>query len=162
MCLPGCSEQCAGDRGPQSSEQATHFACEKAIPCRTRSWRPRVPAAGARNLKSAQSGWERVQKVFWTRGAKVSQDTTKTRFCTATLFCTSARRLWRPWPKRPFAPSLLTTLGTFEVSGPCSRHSPCPSFPWCFCFLGVFLAAEVLGLLGCFLLIFQGFLGFAG
>ena len=32
--------------------------------------------------------------------------TTKTLFCTgATLFRTSARGLWRPWPKRPFAPS---------------------------------------------------------
>ena len=34
---------------------------------------------------------------------------------------------------------------------------PCPSSPWCFCFLGVFLAGDFLGLLGCFLLIFQGF-----
>ena len=37
---------------------------------------------------------------------------------------------------------------------------PYPSFPWCFCFLGVFLAAQVLGLFECLLLIFQGFQGF--
>ena len=35
---------------------------------------------------------------------------------------------------------------------------PCPSFPWCFCFLGLFLAAKFLGLLECSLLLFQGFL----
>ena len=34
---------------------------------------------------------------------------------------------------------------------------PCPSFPWCFCFLGVFLAGNILGLFGCFLLVFQKF-----
>ena len=32
---------------------------------------------------------------------------------------------------------------------------PCPSFPWCFCFLGVFVAATFLGLFECFLLTFR-------
>ena len=35
------------------------------------------------------------------------------------------------------------------------RMTPFPSFPWCFCFLGVFLAARFLGLSECFLLIFH-------
>ena len=34
---------------------------------------------------------------------------------------------------------------------------PCPSFPWCFCFLGLFLAAKFLGLSECFVPIFQSF-----
>ena len=47
---------------------------------------------------------------------------TETLFCTgATLFCTSARGLWRPGPEDLLHP-LLTTLGTLEVLGPCSRH----------------------------------------
>ena len=33
---------------------------------------------------------------------------------------------------------------------------PVPSFPWCFGFLGVFLAAKFLGLFGCFLPISRG------
>ena len=40
---------------------------------------------------------------------------TKTLLCTgATLFCASARGLWRPWPKRPVAPS-PNHLSTFAV-----------------------------------------------
>ena len=33
---------------------------------------------------------------------------------------------------------------------------PCSSFPCYFCFLGVFLAAKLLGFFECFLLVFQG------
>ena len=38
---------------------------------------------------------------------------------------------------------------------------PCPSFPWCFCFLGVFPPGNFLGLFECFLLVLQGFWVFA-
>ena len=34
---------------------------------------PRAPATEPRNLKIAQSGWERVQTVFWPAGERVSQ-----------------------------------------------------------------------------------------
>ena len=40
-----------------------------------------------------------------------------------------------------------------------ARQKPCPSFPWCFCFLGIFAALDFLGFLKCFLLILQGFTG---
>ena len=44
--------------------------------------------------------------------------TTQTLFgTTATLFCTSARGLWHPWPKDLLRP-LLTTFGNFQFSGP--------------------------------------------
>ena len=39
---------------------------------------------------------------------------------------------------------------------------PCPSFPWCFCFLGVFLAGDFLGVFECFLLISQFLKGSQG
>ena len=44
------------------------------------------------------------------------------------------------------------TLKPFSV---CAK--PCPSFPWCFCFLGVFLHGHFLGLLECFRLVLQAF-----
>ena len=34
---------------------------------------------------------------------------------------------------------------------------PCPSFPWCCCFLAVFLAAKFLSIFECFRLVFQCF-----
>ena len=36
-------------------------------------------------------------------------------------------------------------------------EQPRPSFPWCFCFLGVFVRGNFLGLFECFLLVLQGF-----
>ena len=72
-----------------------------------------------------------------------NRDTTLGRFfavCWALL-------VTNPLPPTPFAEPLMHKLLTH----------PCPSFPWCFCFLGVLLAAKFLGLFGCFLLIFQGF-----
>ena len=58
------------------------------------------------------------------------------------------------------------TLGVFEVFlvlsiRPRKRRTGSigsVTFPWCFCFLGVFLAAKFLGLFECFLSIFSGFL----
>ena len=42
----------------------------------------------------------------WSKGLPRVFCTTQTRFCTgATLSCTSARGIWRPWSKTPFAPS---------------------------------------------------------
>ena len=43
--------------------------------------------------------------------------------------CTSARGLCSLGPKG-LLPPLLTTLGTFEVSGPCSRHSGSQGKVW--------------------------------
>ena len=58
----------------------------------------------------------------------------------------------------PFHPSLRRPfLLSIHLDAP-----PCPSFPWCFCFLGVFLAATFLGLFECFLLSSQGFKGSDG
>ena len=38
---------------------------------------------------------------------------------------------------------------------------PCPSVPWCFCFLGLFLPGTFLCVFECFLPILQGFQGLA-
>ena len=58
-----------------------------------------------------------------SKGLPIVFCTTQTLFCTgATLFCTSARGLCSLSPKDLLHP-LLTTLVTFEVSDPCSRHS---------------------------------------
>ena len=73
-----------------------------------------------------KSGFERVQKVLWAKGlkgllhwCKRELHGCKTGFwwCKRLLgdLCTLApKHLWHPF---------RTTLGTFEVSGPCSRHS---------------------------------------
>ena len=56
----------------------------------------------------------------------------------------------------PHEPFLLGVGVVFNL-----LKKPCPSFLWCFCFLGVFLAAKFLRIFECFLLTLQGFLGFA-
>ena len=60
----------------------------------------------------------------WRDGLPGVSCTSATLFCTsATLSCTSATGFWSTYAKTPFAPPLLTTLGAFEVSDPCSRPS---------------------------------------
>ena len=44
----------------------------------------------------------------------------------------------------------------------CVTDVPCPSFPWCFYFLGLLLAVDFLGLFECFLLCLHGFKGSEG
>ena len=51
-------------------------------------------------------------------------------------------------------PSILIILGGIKPR----KKEPCPSFPWCFRFLGVFLAGKFLGLLRVFCLFCPGFL----
>ena len=88
------------------------------------SLRPQVPAAGARDPKIAQSRSQRVQKVLSParNGLPRVSCTIATLFCTsATLFCASEAGLWPTCTKHLLHP-LLTTLGNFEISGPCSRH----------------------------------------
>ena len=108
-----------------------HFIC-KAVISRSKmissnmfmaqGLRPRVPVTGARNLKSAQSGLERVRKVFWTQGAKSSCTGAKESCTGAKQGLGAAKDSWEtfaPWVQNTFC----TTLGTFELSDPCSRQS---------------------------------------
>ena len=72
--------------------------------------KPKGSATGARNLKSAQNGLERVQRSFGPRAQRspkslLHHQNSILHRCNSLLH------------------SLLTTLGTFEVSGPCSRTS---------------------------------------
>ena len=111
-------------RNPSYVRDWGHFAAPVFLcPLRRRGiyfWRTFWPPLGdlfcpsacyrARNLKSVlDAGSKGLPRVFCT---------TKTLFCTgATLLCTSARGLWRPWPKRPFAPS-PNHFGQSWVLGP--------------------------------------------
>ena len=67
-----------------------------------------------------------MQKVFWTQGAKVLLHWCKRelhRCQTGFGWCKKLLGDLCPLGPRHLLHPLLTTLGTFEVSGPCSRHS---------------------------------------
>ena len=85
-----------------------------------------MPARGVRNLKIAQSGLERMQNVFWRMWTKSLLHWCKRglRWCKPGLhWCkTLSGDHLSSWSKHRWHP-LLTTLGTFEVSDPCSRQS---------------------------------------
>ena len=85
---------------------------------------PRPPPE-LKNLKSAQSGQERAQKVFWAQRAKVSQESfapPKPCFAPVQLsFAPVPEDFGALGPKDLLHPP-PTTLSTFEVLGPCSRH----------------------------------------
>ena len=95
-----------------------------------------------------------VQKVFWAEGPRVSRKPLaplQTGFASvpmpAETFCALSKALW------------ARSADLTSVHGALVCKKPCPSFPWCSCFLGVFLAGNFLGSLGCFLLIFRVFEG---
>ena len=67
---------------------------------------------------------------------------------------TKARLLKHDFPVHGL---LFAFSGEDEVDTLGSGEQPCPSFPWSFCFLGVSLAGDFLGLFECFLLLLQGF-----
>ena len=73
-----------------------------------------------RDLKIAQSGQEGgVQKVFWPPGEMVSRESLAPEHpCFA-----PAQQAFAPHAQKQLLHPLLTTLSSFEVSDPCSRHS---------------------------------------
>ena len=94
---------------------------------------PEVPATEARNLKIAQSGQERVQKVFWCMWTK-----SLLHWCTRGLHWCKTGLHWckrllgdrfSRWSKHLLHP-LLTALGNFEVPGLCSRHLGSQHYPF--------------------------------
>ena len=100
-----------GRRGGKSIKFVSRSACYRGPqPQKGPKWL----GEGAKGvLTSSRDGLPRVSR------------TSATLFCAnATLSWTSATGFWPTCTKTPFAPSpLLTTLGTFEVLDPCSRHS---------------------------------------
>ena len=65
-----------------------------------------------------------MQKVFWTQGAKVSQESfapQKPCFAPVQLSFAPVQEAFGALGPKDLLHPLLTTLGTFEVSGPCSR-----------------------------------------
>ena len=86
----------------------------------------RAPGRGVENRKIPESGQERVQKVFWTKGAKVSQESlglcATLSYTGATPACTGARGFSLPPSKRLFAPSPNHFQG-FSRHGVTNRRS---------------------------------------
>ena len=82
---------------------------------------PKVLRQGPETSKVPKVVRRGCKRCFGPRGSKCLPRvfcTTKTLFCTgATLFRTSARGCWRPWSKRPFAPS-PNHFGHFWGFGP--------------------------------------------
>ena len=138
----GCFDTCARPAGSQQSCVANQSALDRGqisgpSSCRVdfrfsdavfhyKRCDPGCLLQGPETTKVPKVVKERVQKVFWTQGAKVlllwckrelHRCKTGFRWCKRLLgdLCSLG-------PKHLLHP-LLTILGTFEVSGPCSRHS---------------------------------------
>ena len=93
-------------------------------------------------------------------GVRASVETSAGEETRSTFFGTF---LGTPFSAGTFRSTLFGTfpgrgLGT-SLDGRQARKfkEPCPSFPWCFCFLAVFLPGNFLGLFECFLLVLKVF-----
>ena len=93
---------------------------------RPQELRPGLPATRVQILEIAQSGSERVQKVFWPPGEMVSRESlapVQPFFAPVQPPPAPVQQAFGPHAPKHLLHPLLTTLCTFEVADRCSRHS---------------------------------------
>ena len=93
-------------------------------PCRSFELQTRAPGRGVEIREIPKSGCARVQKVFWTHGAKVSLTCT---MCNPVLHrCNLVLHRC----KRLFAPSVQKTFCTLSSLSRCNAVRPCTLIEW--------------------------------